>query len=241
MDCSMPGFPVLYYLPELAWTHVHWVSDVIQASHPLLPSYHPLSIFVSTWVFSNDTALCIRWPKHWSFSFSISPSNEYPGLISVRIDWFYLLAIQGAFKSSSPAYSSKASILWRSTFFMVQLSHLHMTTGKTTALTIQTFVGKVMSLLFNMLSRLVLTFHPRSKHLLISLRMAAVTICSDFGAQKNKIRHCFHFSPIYLPWSDGTDAMILVFLMLNFKSAFSLSFSSSSRDSLVPLLYLPLE
>ena len=168
MDGSMPGYPVLYYLPELAWTHVHWVSDVIQASHRLLRSYHPLSIFLSTRVFSNDAALCIRWPKYWSFSFSISPSNEYPGLISVRIDWFYLLAIQGAFKSSSPAYSSKASILWCSACFMVQLSHLHMTTGKTTALTTQTFVGKVMSLPFNGLFRFVIGFLPRSKHLLIS-------------------------------------------------------------------------
>ena len=133
--------------------------------HPLLllPPIPP-----SIRVFSNESFLCIRWPKYWSFSFSISPSNEYSGVISFRMDWLVLLAGQGTLKSLLQHHSSKASILWHSAFFMVQLSHLYMTTGKIIALTRQTFVGKVMSLLFNMLSRLVITFLPRSKHLLIS-------------------------------------------------------------------------
>ena len=126
------------------------------------------SVFPSISVFSNESALRIRWPKYWSFSFSISPSNEYSGLISFRINWLDLLAVQGTLKSLLQHHSSKASILWYSTFFMVQLSHPYMTTGKTIALTMWTFVGKVMSLLFNMLSRLVIAFLPRGKHLLIS-------------------------------------------------------------------------
>ena len=129
----------------------------------LLPPIPP-----SIRVFSNESALWIRWPKYWSFSFSISPSNEYPGLISLRMDWLDLLAVQGTLKGLIQHHSSKASILQRSAFFIVQLSHPYMTTGKTIALTRWTFVGKVMSLLFNMLSRLVITFLPRSKHLLIS-------------------------------------------------------------------------
>ena len=133
---------------------------------------HPLlllpSIFPSIRVFSNESVLPIRWPKYWSFSFSISPSNEYSGLISLRIDWLDLLAVQGTLKSLLQHHSSKASILWCSVLFIVQLSYPYMTTGKTIALSRWTFVGKVMSLLFNMLSRLVITFLPRSKHLLIS-------------------------------------------------------------------------
>ena len=126
------------------------------------------SIFPNNGVFSNESVLHIRWQKHWSFSFNISPSNEHPGLISFRMDWLDLLAVHGTLKSLLQHHSSKASILPRSAFFIVQLSHPYMTTGKTIALTRQTFVGKVMSLLFNMLSRLVITFLPRSKHLLIS-------------------------------------------------------------------------
>jgi len=133
---------------------------------------HPLlllpSIFPSNKVFSNEAVLHIRWPKYWSFSFSISPSNEHPGLISFRMDWLDLLAVQGTLKSLLQHHNSKASILWCSVLFIVQLSHLYMTTGKTIALTRWTFVGKVVSLLFNMLSRLVLTLIPRSKCLLIS-------------------------------------------------------------------------
>ena len=133
---------------------------------------HPLlllpSIFLSIRVFSNESALCIRWPNYWSFSFTISPSNEYSGRISFRMDWWDLLAVQGTLKSLLQHHSSRASILQCSAFFIVQLSHPYKTTGKTTALTRRTFVGKVMSLLFNMLSRLVITFLPRSKCLLIS-------------------------------------------------------------------------
>ena len=152
MDCSMPGFPVYYQLSELDQTQVHWV--VMPFNHFILS--YPLilvpSIFPSISVFSNESVLCIRWPKYWSFSFSISPSNEYSGLISFRIDWYDLLAAQGTL-SLLQHHSSKASILWHSVFFMVQLSHPYMTTGKTIALTRWTFAGKVMSLLFNMLSR----------------------------------------------------------------------------------------
>ena len=140
-------------------------------------------MFPSIRVSSNELGLRIRWPKYWSFSFSISPSSEYSGLISFRMDWLDL-AVQGTLKGLLQHYSSKASILRHSAFFIVQLSHPHMTTGKTIALTRWTFVDKVMSLLFNMLSMLVITFFPRSKCLNF---MAAVTICSDFGAQKNKV------------------------------------------------------
>ena len=146
------------------------IESVIPSSQLILS--HPLlllpSIFPSIKVFSNESALRIRWPKYWSFSFNISPSNEHPGLISFRMDWLNLLAVQGNLKSLLQHHSSKASILQCSVFFIVQLSHPYMTTGKTTALTRRTIVGKVMSLLFNMLSRLVITFLPRSKHLLIS-------------------------------------------------------------------------
>ena len=154
---------------------------------PILPSIR---------VFSNESTLRMRWPKDWSFSFSIIPSKEHTGLISFRMDWLDLLAVQGTLKSLLQHHSSKASILHRSAFFTIQLSHPHMTTGKTRALTRRTFVGKVMSPLFNMLSRLVITFLPRSKRLNFK---AAVTICSDFGAWKNKVSHCFHCLPIYFP------------------------------------------
>ena len=142
----------------------------MSSSHLILchPLFLPPSIFPSIRVFSNETIICIRWPKYWSFSFSISPSNEFSGLISFRMDCLDLLAVQGTLKSLLQHHSSKASILWCSAFFIVQLSYPYMTTGKTIALTRWTFVGKVMSLLFNMLSRLVIAFLPRSKHPLIS-------------------------------------------------------------------------
>ena len=145
MDCRTPGFPVHHQLQELAQTHVHRVRDAIQSSHPLLllPS-----IFRSITVFSNESALRIRWPRYWSFSFSISPSNEHSGLISFRMDRLDLLAVQGTLKSLHQHHSSKASIIWLSVFFIVQLSHPYMTTVKTITLT---FVGKVVSLLCNML------------------------------------------------------------------------------------------
>src|SRR5574342_254473 len=155
-------------LPEFTQTHVHRVSDAIQPSHPLRPLLLLPPIPPSIRVFSNESTLCMRWPKYWSFSFSIIPSKEIPGLISFRMDWLDLLAVQGTLKSLLQNHTSKASILWRSAFFTVQLSHPYMTTGKTIALTRWTFVDKVMSLLLNMLSRLVITFLPRSKHLLIS-------------------------------------------------------------------------
>ena len=168
-----------------------------------MPSNHliccrPFLLLPSTFprVFPNESVLRMRWPKYWSFSFSISPSNDYSGLISFRMDWF-VLAVPGICLKSLLQYcSSKASILWCSAFFIVQLSHSYMTTRKTIALTRRTFVGKVMSLLFNMLSRLVIAFLPRSKCLHF---MVAVTICHDFGDQENKIRHCFYCFFIYLP------------------------------------------
>jgi len=156
MDCSTPGFPVHHQLPELAQTYIHRVGDWIQLSHPLLSPSPPafnLQSFKSVRVFSSESVFHIRWPKYWSFSFSISPSNEYSGLISFRMDWLDLLAVQGTLKSLLQHHSSKASIRWHSVFFIVQLSYLYMTTGKTIALTIWTFVSKVMSLLSNMLSR----------------------------------------------------------------------------------------
>ena len=181
-------------LPKLMSTESVMASNHLILCHLLLLL---TSIFPSIRVFSNESALHIRWPKYWTFSFSISPSNEHSGLISFRMDWLDLLAVQRTLKSLLQHHSSKASILWCSAFFMVQLSHPYMTTGKTIALTRQIFVGKVMSLLFNMLSRLVIAFLPRSKRLFNS--KAAVTICSDFGAQENKVCYCNHCFPIYLP------------------------------------------
>ena len=165
------------------------IESVMPSSHLILccPLLLPPSIFPSIRVFSNESILHIRWPKYWSFSFNISPSNEYSGLISFRMDWLDLLAVQGTLKSLLQYHSSKASILWCSTFFIVQISHLYMTTGKTIALTRQTFVGKVMSLLFNMLYRLVIAFLPRSKHLLISWLQSpsAVILAVGLGPIKN--------------------------------------------------------
>ena len=164
----------------------------------LLPSILP-----QIRVFSNESVLRIKWPKYWSFSFNISPSNEHPGLISFEMDWLELLAVQGTRKSLLQHHSSKASILRCSAFFILQPSYPYMTTGKTIALTRRTFVDKVMSLLFKMLSRLFITFLPKSKHLLLGRRrpnfMAGITICSDFEAfPHKKICHCFHCFPIYL-------------------------------------------
>ena len=170
-DYSTIGFPVHHQLPDLDQTHVHWISDGIQPSHPLSFPSPPASIFPSIRVFSNKLVLHTRWPKYWSFSFSISPSNEYSRLISFRIDWFDLLAVQGTLKSLHQHHSSKATILWHLEFFMVKISHPYMTTGKNIALTRWTLVSKVMSLVFNMLSMLVIAFLPRSKRLLISLKL----------------------------------------------------------------------
>ena len=168
MNRSTPGLPVHHQLLESTQTHVHWVDDAFQPSYPLSSPFPPAPSPSQHRVFSNESTLRMRWPKYWSFNFNISPSNEHPGLISFRMDWLDLLAVQGTLKSLLQHHSSKASILQRSAFFTVQLSHPYTTTGKTKALTRRTFVGKVMSLLLNMLSRLVITFLPRSKHLLIS-------------------------------------------------------------------------
>ena len=168
------------------------IESVIQPSH--LPLLLLPSMFPSIRLFSNESVLHIRWPKYWSFSFNISSSNEYSGLISFRIDWLDLLAVQGTLKSLLQHHSSKASILHCSAFFMVQLSHPYMTIGKTIALTRWTFVSKVMSLLFNTLSMLVISFLPRSKRLLISWLWSPYTMILE----SNKVCHCFYFFPIYL-------------------------------------------
>ena len=158
----------------------------------------PLSIFPNIRVFKNESALRIRWPKYWSVSFTINPSNEHPGLISFRMDWLDLLAVQGTLKSLLQHHSSKASILRCSAFFIDQLSHPYMTTGKTIASTRRTFVDKVTSLLFNMLSRLFITFLPRSKCLLISWLQSPSAGTLE-TKKKKKVSHCFHCFPIYLP------------------------------------------
>ena len=219
MDCSTPGFPVLQHLPELAQTHDNWVGDGIQLSlsSPSLPVFN----FPSIRVFSNESVLCIMWPKYWSFSLSIGPSNEYSGLISFRMDWLDLLADQGTLKNLLQHHRSKASSLQCSAFFTVQLSHPYMTTGKTIALTRRNFVGKVMSLLFNMLSMLVITFLPRSKHLLISWMQLPSTVILEHS--KIKSLTVSIVSPSICHEMMGPGAMILVFWMLSFKPTFSLS------------------
>ena len=213
MDCSMPGSSVLHNLPEFAQTHSCPLSlrCYLILSSSVLPS--PLlllpPIFLSIRVFSTELTLCNRWPKNWSFSFSISLSNEYSGLNSFRTDWFDLLAIRGTHKSLLQHHSTKASILWHSAFTRVQLSHLYMATGKTTALIIQTFVGKVMSLLFNILSRFVIAFLPRSKHLLISwlqspsaviLEPKTITVVSSMY-----LRLLIFFLPILIPACESSS------------------------------------
>ena len=188
------------------------IESMMLSNHLILclPLLLPSSIFPSIGVFSNESVLCIRWPKYWSFSFTISPSNEYLGLISFRMDWLDLLAVQGTLKSLQH-HSSKGSVLQRSAFFIVQLSQPYMTTGKTIVLPRWTFVDKVMSLLFSMLSRLVVTFLPRSKHLLISwLQSPSTTILEP---QKIKSVTVSIVSPSICHEVMGPDAMILVFWM----------------------------
>ena len=203
--------------------------------HPLL--LHP-SILPSIRVFSNELALRIRWPKYWSFSFSISPSNEYSGPISFRTDWLDRLAVQGTVKSLLQHHRSKTSILWCSTFYMVQLSHPYMTTGKTIALTIWIFVSKIMFLLFNLLSSSAIAFLLRSKHLLISWLQSPCAVTLE--PKKIKVCHCFHRFPIYLPWSDGTRSMMLDFEWWVLSQLFHSLLSHSSRGFLFPLHFLPL-
>ena len=200
------------------------IKSLMPSNHLIL--CHPLlllpSVFPSIRVFSNESALCIRWPKDWSFSFNISPSNEHPGLISFRMDWLDLLAVQGTLKSLLQHHSSKASILQCSAFFIVQLLHPYMTTGKIIALTRWTFVGKVMSLLFNMLSRLVIIFLPRTKRLLISWLQSPSAVILE--PRKIKSATVSTVPPSISPEVMGLDAMILVFWMLSFKPTFSLLF-----------------
>ena len=208
MDCSTPGFPVITNSQSLL--KLMSIKSVMPSNHLILccPLLLLPSIFPSIRVFSNESVLCIRWPKYWSFSFSISPSNEYSGLISFRKDWFDL-AIQGTLKSLLQHHSSKASILQRSAFFIIQLSHPYMTTGKTIALTGRTFFGKVMSLLLNMLSRLVIAFLPKSKHLLISWLQSPSAVILE--PKKIKSVTVSIVSPSICHEVRGPDAMILVF------------------------------
>ena len=198
------------------------IESVILSNHLILccPLLLLSSIFPSIRVFSNQSVLPMRWPKYWSFSFSITPSNEYSGLISFRTNRF-VLAAQGTLKSLHQHHSSKASILWHSAFFIVQLSHPYMTTGKTIALTRRTFIGKVMSLLFSMLSRLVIAFLPRSKHLLISWLQSPSAVILE--PRKIKSLTVSIVSPSICHEVMGPNAMILVFWMLSFKPTFPLS------------------
>ena len=209
------------------WTAAHQVSLSITNSQSLpklmsiewmMPSNHlilccPLiylpSIFPSVTIFSNGSVLHIGWPKYWHFRFSISPSNEYSGLISFRMDWLDLLVVQGSLKSLLQHRCSKTSVLQLSAFFTVRFSYPYMTTGKTIALTRWTFVGKVMSLVFNMLSVLVITFLPRTKHLLISWLQSPSAVILE---PKNIVCHCFHCFLISLPWKDGARCRDLSFL-----------------------------
>ena len=193
--------PVYHQLLESTQTHLHWVGDAIQLSLPLLSPSPPAPNPSQNQGLFNESTHCMTWPKYWSFSFSISPSNEDPGLISYTMNWFDILAVQGTLNSLLQHHNSKASLLWSSAFFTIQLSHLHMTTEKTIALTRRTFVGKVMSLLFNMLSRLVIALLPRSKHLLISWLQSPSAVILEPPKIKSALLPLF---PLYLPWSDGT-------------------------------------
>ena len=185
MDYSTRGLHDHHQLPKFTQTHVHRVSDAIQHHNLCHPLFLLPSIIPSIRVFSNESTLRKRWPKYWSFSFSISSSNEYSGLISFRMDWLDLFSVQGTLKCLLQPHSSKASILWLSAFFTVQLSHPYMTVGKTLALTRQNFLNNVMSLLFNILSGFLIASSPKEQ---VSFNfMAAVTICSDFGAQENSL------------------------------------------------------
>ena len=247
LNRSTPGLPVHHQLLEFTQTHAHQVGDAIQPSHPLSSPSPPAPNPSQHQGLSSESALHIRWPKYWSFSFSISPSNEHPGLIFFRMDWLDLLAVQGTLKSLLQYHSLKASIFQCSAFFTVQLSHPYMTTWKTIALTRQTFVDKVMSLPFNMLSRLVITFLPRSKRLLISWLQSPSTVILE--SKKIKSDTLSTVSPSISHEVMGPDAMILVFWMLSFKPTFSPSsftfikrlFSSSSLSAIrvVSSAYLP--
>ena len=213
MDCSMPAFPLHQQLPELAQIHAHQVSDAIQPSHPLSSLSPSAFNLARIRVFSNESVHCIMWPKYWSFSFNISTSNEYSGMISFRMDWLDLLAVQGTLKSLLHYQSSKASVLRYSAFFIVQLSHPCMTTGETIALTGWTFVDKVISLLFNMLSSLVIAFLPRNKQLLISWLQSPSAVIWEPPKESLSL---FPLLPHLFAWSDGTRCHDLCFLNVEF-------------------------
>ena len=235
MDCSTPGFPVCHQLLELAQTHVHWVSDIIQTFHPLSsPSSPAFNLSqhqgLFQWISSSHQVAKVLELQHQSFRWIFRA-------ISFRIDWLDLLAVQGTLKSLLQHHSLKESILRCSAFFMVQLSYPYMTTRKTTALTRGTFVGKVMSLIFNMLSRLVIAFLPKNKRLFISWLQSPSAVILE----PRKIKcHCFYFFPIYLPWSDGTGCHDLKFSECWVLSQlFHSPVSFLSRGSLVLLHFLP--
>ena len=209
INLSTPGLPVHHQLPEFTQIHIHRVRDAIQPFHPLSSPSPPAPNPSQLRVFSNESILPIRWPKYWSFSFSIIPSKEHPRLISFRMDWLDLLAVRETLKSLLQHHSSKASILWHLAFFIDQLSHPYMTTGKTIALTRRTLVGKVISLLLNMLSRLVITFLPRSKHLFISLPQSPSAVILEH--RKIKSDTVSTVSPSISHEVMEPDAMILVF------------------------------
>ena len=211
MSCSTPGLPVHHQLLESTQIHVHWVGDAIQPSHPLLPPSPPALNLSQHQGFFQWVSSLHQVAKVLEFQLQISPSNEHPGLICFRMDWLDLLAVQGTLKSLLQNHSSKASILLCLAFFIVQLLHSYITTGKTIALTRWTFVDKVMSLLFNMLSRLVITFLPRSKRLLISWLQSPSAVILEH-LLPSKVSHCFYCFPIYLTWSDGTRCHDLRFL-----------------------------
>ena len=236
MDCStQASLSITNSWSLLKLMSIEWVMPPshLTLGRPLLlrPSIFPRIRF-----FSNESVLHIRWPKYWGFSFSISPSNEHPGLISFRMDWLDLLAVQETHKSLLQHHSSKASILPHSAFFVVQLSHPYITTGKTIALTLQTFVGKVMSLLFKMLSRLVIAFLPRSKHLLVSWLQSPSAVILE--PQKTKSLTDFTVRPSICHEVMGPDAMIFIFECWILSQLFHSPLSLSSRSSLVPLLFL---
>ena len=244
--CSVQSFSRVWLFATL-WTTAHQASLSITNSRSLpkpmsielvMPSNHvilcrPLLLLPSTFpsirVFSNESALPIRWPEYWSFSFNIGPSNEHPGLISFRMDWVDLPAVQETLKSLLQHHSSKASIFQCSAFFIVQLSHPYMTTGKTIDLTRQTFADKVMSLLFNMLSRLVITFLPRSKRFLISWLQSPSAVILEPRKIKSDTFHCF---PIYFPWSDGTRCHDLSSLNVELYANFSTLLSHFHQEAL---------
>ena len=233
MNCSTPGLPVHHQCLEFTQTHVHQVGDAIQPSHPPLSPSPALNLSqhqgLFQWVSSSHEVA-----KVLEFCFSISPANENLGLISFRMNWLGLLAVQGTLKSLLQHYSSIALILWHSAFFIVQFSHPYMTTGKTIALTRWTFVDKVISLLFNMLSRLVITFLPGSKPLLISWLQSPSSVILEPPKIKSST-----VSPSIFHEVMGPDAMILVFWMLRLNQLFHSPLSLSSRGFWVPLHFLP--